>query len=85
MKTSLSEDVIRILKTLAIADHDLYGLDLVAAGIAKRSGLYVMLGRMEDEGLIEGRDEDTGNPLPRRIYRITDAGREYLLPTARVR
>ena len=65
----------------------MYGLDLVNAGVAKRSWLYVVLGRMEESGLIEGREEDEIAPpqLPRRLYRITHAGRAKLLPVAKVR
>jgi DNA-binding HxlR family transcriptional regulator len=76
----------RILEVLAAADRELYGLDLVAAGVAKRRWLYVVLGRMEERGLIEGRTEDAADPprLPRRLYRITDAGRAALLPIAKV-
>lgn len=73
----------RILEALAAADRELYGLDLVAAGAAKRSWLYVVLGRMEERGLIEGRPDDAGDP-PRRLYRLTDAGRAELLPVAKV-
>ena len=64
----------------------MYGLDLVSAGVAKRSWLYVVLARMEERGLIEGREDDSGPPhrLPRRLYRITDAGRAALLPIATV-
>jgi len=74
----------QILEALAAADRELYGLDLVAAGVAKRWWLYVTLGRMEERGLIEGRSDGTGDP-PRRLYRITDAGRATLLPVAKVR
>lgn len=75
----------RILEVLAAAGRDLYGLDLVAAGAAKRRWLYVVLGRMEERGLIEGREDDGDPPrLPRRLYRITDAGRAALLPSAKV-
>lgn len=73
----------RILEALAASDRSLYGLDLVTAGIAKRWWLYVVLGSLEDQELIEGRSDDTGNP-PRRQYRITDAGRAALLPVAKV-
>ena len=76
----------RILQVLAANDREMYGLDLVAAGVAKRRWLYVVLGRMEDRGLIEGREEDAVElpQLPRRLYRITDAGRATLLPVAKV-
>lgn len=79
----------RILEVLAAADRELYGLDLVAAGVARRGSMYVLLARMEERGLIESREEDAttlaSGQLPRRVYRITDAGRALLLPTARVR
>lgn len=75
----------QILEVLAAANRELYGLDLVAAGAAKRGSLYVVLARMEDRGLIEGREEPSASPLPpRRLYRITDAGRATRLPTAKV-
>ena len=76
-----------ILRVFAASDRELYGLDLVNAGVAKRLWLYVVLGRMEESGLIEGREESAVDPprLPRRLYRITDAGRATLLPVAKVR
>jgi DNA-binding MarR family transcriptional regulator len=73
----------RILEALANADRELYGLDLVAAGAAKRRWLYVVLSRMEERGLIEGREDLVGTS-PRRLYRITDAGRAVLLPIAKI-
>ena len=75
----------QILEVLAAANRELYGLDLVAAGV-KRRVLYVVLARMEESGLIEGREEAKEGPdrLPRRLYRITDRGRSVLLPPARV-
>lgn len=76
----------RILEVLASSDRELYGLDLVAKGAVKRSWLFVTLGRMEEQGLIEGREEAAAAPLlPRRLYRITDKGRALLLPVAKVR
>lgn len=74
-----------ILRVLAAGDREMYGIDFVNAGVAKRRWLYVVLGRMEESGLIEGREEDDVEPprLPRRLYRITDAGRATLLPVAK--
>jgi DNA-binding PadR family transcriptional regulator len=73
----------RILEVFAAAGRELYGLDLVAAGVAKRWSLYTVLARMEERGLIEGR-EDSGDPPRRRLYRITTAGSAALLPVAKV-
>jgi len=73
-----------ILEVLAAADRDLYGNDLVAAGVLAPWTMYVVLVSLEERGLIEGREDGKG-PLARRIYRITSAGRGQLLPTATVR
>lgn len=73
----------RILEILAAADRELYGLDLVAAGAVSHWRLYVVLGGMEDRGLIEGRFDVASDP-PRRLYRITSAGLAALLPIAKV-
>lgn len=64
---------------------EMYGLDLVAAGVASRSSLYVELARLEDFGWIEGREEDPAPPagLARRVYQITSAGAAVLLPLAK--
>jgi DNA-binding PadR family transcriptional regulator len=69
----------RILRLLAAADREIYGLDLVAARVAGRSGLYVTLHRMEVRGWIASRFEDGPEPR-RRLYRITDAGRAAVVP-----
>lgn len=83
--TAPSKKELRVLE--ALADRDLYGLDFVNAKIAGHGSIYVLLARMEDRGLIEGREEEyVGAPphhLPRRIYRITDAGRAVIFPVAK--
>ena len=43
------------------------------------SHLYALLARMERDGLIEGRNQDAGTRPQRRVYRLTDRGREMLL------
>ncbi|MFW6085087.1 MAG: PadR family transcriptional regulator, partial [Gemmatimonadota bacterium] len=40
--------------------------------------IYPTLGRLEDEGLIEGRAEAGERGREKRVYRITDAGRQEL-------
>lgn len=77
----------RILRALAVVNHELHGPELIAAASVRTAALYVALARLEDRGLIEGRFEDTAPPR-RRVYRITDAGRAALipvLPAAKVR
>lgn len=60
-----------------------YGLELVAdsGGRLKRNAIYVLLGRMEDKGLIDGREEaapaGAGGPS-RRMYRVTGHGARVL-------
>ena len=72
----------RILQILAKANTELYALDLVVAGVVKRRHMYVVLGGMEDRGLITGR-EDSIYPH-RRKYKIAEAGMAKLLPVAKI-
>jgi hypothetical protein len=46
-----------------------YGLDLVAAGLAGRSSIYVHLGRLQERGLVER--IDSGGFWDRPMYRAT--------------
>lgn len=42
------------------------------------SHLYALLARLERDGLIAGEMQDAGNHPQRRVYRLTDAGREAI-------
>lgn len=60
-----------------------YGRELVddSEGVLSRNAIYVLLGRMEDKGLIEGREEATpagASGPPRRVYRVTGHGQRVL-------
>ena len=60
-----------------------YGLELVegSVGVLKRNAIYVLLGRMEEKGLIEGREEAApagASGPPRRVYRVTGHGARVL-------
>jgi len=63
-----------------------FGLELVelSGGALKRGTIYVTLGRMEDKGLVESRQEDAPRAgdrpggMPRRLYRITAVGHAAL-------
>ena len=60
-----------------------YGLQLVGASDGKlsRGGVYVLLGRLEQKGLVKGRripaPDDVGG-LPRRLYKISALGMRAL-------
>jgi PadR family transcriptional regulator len=63
---------------LLLSGREMYGLQMVEAseGNLRRGTVYVLLGRMEDQGLISSRPVEsrgTGG-LPRRLYRITGLG-----------
>lgn len=60
-----------------------YGLEIVeeSAGLIKRNTVYVLLGRMEEKGLVEGRLEDApvgDSGPPRRVYTVTGLGSRCL-------
>jgi DNA-binding PadR family transcriptional regulator len=60
-----------------------YGLELVSdsGGVLKRNAIYVLLGRMEDKQLIDGREEKApagSSGPPRRMYRVTGHGARVL-------
>jgi DNA-binding PadR family transcriptional regulator len=66
-----------------LVGREKYGLELVAGsdGVLSRNAIYVFLGRMEDRGLIVGRNAPTpkgSSGPPRRIYRVTGHGRRLL-------
>ncbi len=55
---------------------EMYGLELVekSGGKLKRGTVYVLLGRLENKGLIEGRTVVEGSDIPRKVYRTTGLG-----------
>lgn len=66
-----------------LVGRDKYGLELVADSedVLSRRSIYVILGRMEDKGLIAGREIETPageSGPPRRVYRVTGHGRRVL-------
>lgn len=76
---TLSPKELLILNLLADG-HERYGLQLVDAsvGALKRGTIYVTLGRMEDKGYVESRQEDPppgAGGMPRRLYACTALGR----------
>ena len=71
-----------ILELLSDGD-ELFGLQMVeaAAGRLKRGTVYVTLGRMQEKGYLESRQEELARGaigLPRRLYRPTAYARRVL-------
>ena len=76
-----SGNEVEVLWLLA-GGRELYGLEMIkrSKGTLKRNSIYVVLGRMEDQGFIKGREvKEKGTPgMPRRLYRITGLGQRAL-------
>ena len=73
----------RLILEFLISEGPMYGLQLVerSDGALKRGTVYVTLGRMEANGLVESQQEPAapgGIGLPRRIYRPTAFGERML-------
>jgi DNA-binding PadR family transcriptional regulator len=71
--------VLRLLNNLG----ESYGLALVKSseGGLKRGTVYVLLGRMEDKGLVASRQEEATPQyagIPRRLYKLTGLGARVL-------
>jgi PadR family transcriptional regulator, regulatory protein PadR len=74
---SISPTESLILDLLEPAER--FGLELVetSGGRLKRGSIYVTLGRMQDKGFVESRQEERAPGaigLPRRLYRATAYG-----------
>ena len=66
----------RMIIELLAAHHELFGLQMVelSSGRLKRGTVYVTLGRMQEKGYLESRQEPLppgAIGLPRRLYRPT--------------
>lgn len=76
---TLSATEATILDLLIAQSRELYGLELVklSEGDIKRGTVYVTLGRMEEKGFVESREEDETADhvgLRRRLYKPTGLG-----------
>jgi PadR family transcriptional regulator PadR len=73
----------RIVLEFLVSSGSMYGLQLVqqSKGALKRGTVYVTLGRMEQKGLIESRQEAVTSEvdaISRRMYRPTAYGERVL-------
>lgn len=62
-----------------LGTRETYGSQLVrdSGGVLKMGSIYVLLGRLEDKGLVRSRREQQnaeGQLIPRRLYQIEPAG-----------
>lgn len=78
MRVTKTEAAI-VARLAALGGREAYGLQLVreSGGALKTGSIYVLLGRLEDKGLVQSRREDQnhlGGLIPRVLYRITPAG-----------
>lgn len=81
MPPVLTAKEVNVLQQLVVREK--YGLELVADsdGELSRNAVYVFLGRMEEKGLIEGREAPTPpgkSGPPRRVYKATGLGERAL-------
>lgn len=78
MKLSKTEALI-LEQLVSAAGSELYGLQMVkeSDGALKMGSIYVLLGRLQDKGFVQSRKEDGDEVavIPRRLYKITGAGR----------
>ena len=73
----------RLILELLVEHGELFGLQLVehSSGALKRGTVYVTLGRMQEKGFVESRQEPLppgAIGLPRRLYRPTAYARRVL-------
>lgn len=72
-----------VILNLLLREGELFGLELIekSNGFLKRGTVYVLLDRLENEGLVKSklRDAPKGAQGPaRRVYRITGSGQKAL-------
>lgn len=84
MATGLRRTLLRPCLVLLLAEHPSYGYDLLEQmrdlGLERidRAGVYRTLRSMEEEGLVESEWEPSSTGPARRIYTLTEQGRDWL-------
>lgn len=67
---------------LLLSGREMYGLEMIreSGGGLKRGTIYVLLDRLQDQGFVSSRKEETSDAsgLARRYYRITGQGQRAL-------
>lgn len=81
---ALSPQALTVVDLLAISHDWRHGYDIMSQTDVKSGTLYPLLMRLEDQGLLEARWEESsqaGRP-PRHVYRLTTAGRDWVASLA---
>jgi len=81
---ALSPQALAVVAVLAASDEWRHGYDLMAQAGVKSGTLYPLLMRLEAQGLLQARWVDAPQPgrPPRHVYRLTEAGRDWLASLA---
>ncbi len=81
---ALSPQALAVVEVLAGADDWRHGYDLMAQAAVQSGTLYPLLMRLEAQGLLEARWVDSPQPgrPPRHVYRLTAAGRDWVVTLA---
>lgn len=74
----LSNKDFRILRLLS-GVTEAYATDICERLQVSAMNIFVVLAQLEEKGVIAGRTEKSGEPPPRRVYRITETGQDALL------
>jgi PadR family transcriptional regulator, regulatory protein PadR len=76
---ALSPQALAVVAGLAGTDDWRHGYDLMAQAGVQSGTLYPLLMRLEAQGLLEARWEESPQPgrPPRHLYRLTAAGRAW--------
>jgi PadR family transcriptional regulator PadR len=82
----MKRGTLEMLLLKLLSERQMYGYELVSTLETRAGGqfqvkegtLYPVLYRLEDAGLIEARWETAERSVPRKYYRLTEAGRHQL-------
>jgi PadR family transcriptional regulator, regulatory protein PadR len=81
---ALSPQALAVVAVLAGTDDWRHGYDLMALAGVKSGTLYPLLMRLEAQGMLLARWVDSPQPgrPPRHVYRLTQAGRDWVASLA---
>ena len=81
---ALSQQALAVVAVLADSQEWHHGYDLMARAGVKSGTLYPLLMRLDAQGMLEARWVDSPEPgrPPRHVYKLTPAGRDWVLSLA---